>query len=654
VRLPRIVVGLLTLTLAVGTLASLSVAAAAVESSGSHGTGSGSSGTAAQNSNAPVCNPHIPAGYARCNSRVRTDANARGRVPMRPSGRQPDLNTPSSGSGYDPRFLESAYNDPAYSWVSQGQYDSSTSVGSGQLVAIVDAYDAANVATDLATYRSYFGLPPCPLVPMPAPAGSKIAAGSSCSFYKVNQGGVEDQYPAQNSAWAGEISLDVDMVSAMCPNCSILLVEANSNSFADLGLSVNEAVNLGASVVSNSYGGFEYSSETTDANAYFNHPGVAVVASTGDNGYGVQFPAAVATVTAVGGTSLTQAVDTGQRGASETETAWSFAGSGCSAYVAKPAWQHDTRCSRRTVADVSAVADPNTGVWVLYNDAWSIFGGTSVASPIIGSMFAVGGLLRGTNDTSIATPEQWPYAAAHGTLFDVTTGSNGGCSGSYLCTAGPGYDGPTGLGTPLGTGAFTGPPAPSAPNDLSATGLNAKVSLAWSAADNATSYIVLRGTSPGAEKQIASGLTATSYTDTRLSNGHTYYYEVEARNSTATSGPSGEVSAIPSGTPGAPKNLHAAPAAAPATGVTLTWTVQSGYPTSYKIWRGTTSGKYSSVWIVSLPPGCSRVANTTCTYTDDDPNNGIISGGTYYYRVSAINGAGTSSQSSQAGPVRAS
>src|SRR5579884_24778 len=192
VRPQRIVIGLVTLPLALGMLATLPGPAGAVGTSGDPGGGSGSSGTGAQNSNAPVCTPHVPFGYARCNSRVRTDANARGRAPVRPSGGQPDLNDPSSGSAYDPRFLESAYNDPAYQWSSPGVYNGSTSVGSGELVAIVDAYDAPNVSSDLATYRSYFGLPSCPLTPVPTPAGSPITAGPSCSFYKVNQSGTED------------------------------------------------------------------------------------------------------------------------------------------------------------------------------------------------------------------------------------------------------------------------------------------------------------------------------------------------------------------------------------------------------------------------------------------------------------------------------
>lgn len=649
-RLHRIV-GLLAPTLVVGALATLPAAASAGGSGGSPWT-TGSAGPSVPNSDAPVCSSDVPAGYAYCNSHVRTDPNAVGHVPTKPDGRRADPNVLGNSGAYDPMYLESAYDDPAYAFGAGGAYGTS-SAGSGQLVAIVDAYDASSVTSDLAYYRNYFGLPACPLTAMP-PAGSKITPGAGCSFYKVNQNGVEGSYPSPNSGWAQEISLDVDMVSAMCPNCSILLVEANSNSMANLGASVNKAVALGATVVSNSYGGSEYSSETSDASSYYSHPGVAVVASSGDNGYGVEFPAAAGTVTSVGGTSLSQATNTGTRNGSES--GWSGAGSGCSAYVIKPSWQTDTGCSRRTVADVSAVADPNTGVWV-YDRGWYVFGGTSVASPIIGSMFAVGGALDGTNG---ATPEQWPYGNP-GALYDVTTGSNGSCTVPYLCNAVSGYDGPTGLGTPLGTGALTGvapppSPAPGPPTGLSATAGNAAVSLTWTAPlvtaqyGAASSYVVLRGTSSATETAVASGVTTTSFTDTAVVNGTTYYYEVEASNSGGTSAPSNEVPASPTGPPAAPQSLTASPAAAPTHGVTLTWTVEGGAPTSYRIYRGTRKNKYSSNWTVPTPQGCSATVGSTCSYTDTTTKTG----GTYYYRVAAINGAGTSSQSNQAGPVKAS
>jgi subtilase family serine protease len=651
-RLHRIAIGLIAAALAVGALTALPASADAGGASGSPRANARSSASSVPDSDAAVCSPDVPAGYAYCHAHVRTDSNAVGHVPTRPDGHRADPNVVGNSGAYDPMYLESAYDDPAYAFsTSTGTYGTST-VGSKQLVAIVDAYDASSVTSDLAYYRNYFGLPACPLTAMP-PAGSRITAGSGCSFYKVNQNGVEGSYPSANSGWAQEISLDVDMVSAMCPNCSILLVEANSNSMANLGASVNKAVALGATVVSNSYGGSEYSSETSDASSYYNHPGVAVVASSGDNGYGVEFPAAAGSVTSVGGTTLTQATNSGTRNGSES--AWSGAGSGCSAYVTKPSWQQDGGCARRTVADVSAVADPNTGVWV-YDRGWYVFGGTSVASPIIGSMFAVGNALNGTNG---ATPQAWPYSD-QGALYDVTSGSNGSCSGSYLCTAVSGYDGPTGLGTPLGSAAFTGaaptPTVPSAPTNLTASPGDTTVSLSWSAPTNsggsAVTYSVYRSSGTSSidtsetAKPVMSGLTATTYTDQGLTDGTQYNYQVVAVNSTGPSPASNEASATPAplpAPPGAPLNLSAVPGSPH--GVTLSWTLGSGgAPTSYKIYRGTRSNKYTSVWSVT-PSGCS----TTCTYTDTSTKSGT----SYYYRVAAVNSAGTSSQSNQAGPVRA-
>jgi subtilase family serine protease len=210
---------------------------------------------------------------------------------------------------------------------------------------------------------------------------------------------------------------------------------------------VDRAALMGATVISNSYGGSEYSGEVNDQ-SHYNHPGIAITVSSGDGGYGVEFPAASQYVTAVGGTTLTR--NTSTRGF--TETVWSGAGSGCSAYITKPSWQTDTGCARRTVADVSAVADPNTGVAVydtyrLHPGGWLVFGGTSVSAPIIASVYALAG------NASAVTYGSFSYS--HTTsLFDVISGSNGSCGGSYLCTAKTGYDGPTGNGTPNGTGAF--------------------------------------------------------------------------------------------------------------------------------------------------------------------------------------------------------
>ncbi|MCP2338920.1 putative Ig domain-containing protein [Actinomadura rupiterrae] len=355
-----------------------------------------------------ACAVPTRAGRMACLSLVRTDiASYKGiRANLAPSG-------------YGPTDLQSAYALPS-------------SQGSGQTVAIVDAYDDPNAESDLATYRSQYGLPAC-------------TTANGC-FKKVNQTGGSTP-PSADSGWAEEISLDLDMVSAVCPNCHILLVEASQPSTSDLGTAVNTAVSLGAKYVSNSYGGSEDSSDPSSDSSYFNHPGVAITVSSGDSGYGVEYPAASQYVTAVGGTSLSRNSSTRGWG----ETVWNGAGSGCSAYDSKPSWQKDTGCSRRTVADVSAVADPNTGVAVYDTyqvSGWQVFGGTSVSAPVIAGVYALAGA-----PASGTYPASYPYAHT-GSLNDVTSGSNGSCGGSYLCTGTSGYDGPTGLGTPNGTTAF--------------------------------------------------------------------------------------------------------------------------------------------------------------------------------------------------------
>ncbi len=329
-------------------------------------------------------------------------------------------------SGYGPSDLRSAYNLPANG-------------GAGETVAIVDAYDDPNAASDMAAYRSQYGLPSC---------------GSGC-FTKMSQSGSTTSLPSADAGWAEEESLDLDMVSAIAPDAHIILVEAKSATMANLGKSVNRAVSEGAEFVSNSYGGGESSSDTSYDTSYFDHPGVAITVSSGDSGYGVEYPAASRYVTAVGGTSLSTASNS--RG--WTESVWSTsssegAGSGCSAYDAKPSWQTDTGCSNRTVADVSAVADPATGVAVYDtyggDPGWEVFGGTSVASPLIAAVYADAG-----TPSSGSTPSSFPYAHT-GSLYDVTSGSTASCSPAYLCHAESGYDGPTGLGTPDGLTAFTG------------------------------------------------------------------------------------------------------------------------------------------------------------------------------------------------------
>ncbi|HEY8837823.1 MAG TPA: S53 family peptidase [Dehalococcoidia bacterium] len=390
----------------VGVLSGLVIVALAAAPAAAAGTGRSTH-------SAPVCGPAL-AGLASCHSFIVLDR----------SGVKPFAST--SPQGYGPADLQSAYKLP------------SSTAGSGQTVAIVDAYDDPKAESDLGTYRSTYNLTACTTV-------------NGC-FRKVNQTG-GTSYPRGDRGWALEISLDVQMVSAICPNCHILLVEASSNSLANLEAAVNEAATLGAKEISNSYGGSESSGETS-ADAAYNHPGIAITASSGDGGYGVEYPAASQYVTAVGGTTLTRATST-SRG--WTETAWSGAGSGCSAYEAQPNWQTSTAniagvCSHRAVADVSADANPSTGVSVYDTYAyqgqsgWFVVGGTSVSSPVIASVYALAG------NAATVTYGSFPYSNST-SLWDITSGSNGTC-GNLLCNATTGWDGPTGLGTPNGTGAF--------------------------------------------------------------------------------------------------------------------------------------------------------------------------------------------------------
>ncbi len=370
-------------------------------------------------------------GIMSCMALIRTDVKQRSEASV---GRD----SAPVGDGYGPSDLQSAYNLSS----------ASASGGAGESVAVVDAYNDPNAVSDLATYRSSWGLPAC-----------DTGTGAGC-LSLVNQHGQASPLPANSGStgWATEESLDVDMVSAICPNCHIYLVEANTPALSSLGTAVNAAVNkLHVDFVSNSYGGTPGQTDGTYDTKYYQHAGAAIVASAGDSGYGVAYPAASQYVTAVGGTSLVQ---TGV-GRGWTETVWGSAaggegsGGGCAGkYEPRPSWQHYsfTQCIHRLDNDVAAVADPDTGV-AIYDtydqDGWLEVGGTSVASPIIASVFALAGTPKaGTYPVS--------YIYAHtGDLYDVTVGSNGTCTKTVWCNAGTGYDGPTGWGTPDGTGAFS-------------------------------------------------------------------------------------------------------------------------------------------------------------------------------------------------------
>jgi subtilase family serine protease len=358
-----------------------------------------------------VCHAVLAKGEANCLAEVMV--NSKGSVPR--------ASTPPTG-GMDPTEL-------------RGAYKLTGSASGGRTVAIVDAYGYPNLERDLATYRSQFGLPAC-------------TTANLCLRVIDQNGGTS--YPRTNVGWDGEQALDVDAVSAICPDCKILVVQAKSASFANLGAAVNMAATQpGVVAISNSYGGSD--APDTTYGHYYNHPGIAVTASTGDNGYqGGSYPASSSFVTAVGGTTLM--TDSNIRGWSET--VWDGAGSGCSTYntALAAASSFGTGCAKRAMADVAAAADPSNGGMAVYyptstrSSTWAQVGGTSESSPIIASVYALSGNTAGYANAI-------PYGHA-GSLFDVTVGSNGSCSPTQWCTARTGWDGPTGLGTPNGTGAF--------------------------------------------------------------------------------------------------------------------------------------------------------------------------------------------------------
>ena len=350
-----------------------------------------------------VC-PDVVGLAMRCDALVVTDSTGR-----MLSFREPPI------SGKTPAQLRDAYKITA-----NGK--------SSTIIAIVDAFGYANAETDLGVYRTQWGIPAC-------------TTANGC-FKKLNQHGKEGPYPPENSGWALESALDLDMASAMCPNCTIYLVEAGNNFSRHLAKAVDTAARLGAHVISNSYGGKEgHGKRFRFFEPFYTHPGVAVTASTGDSGFGVQSPADYPEVIAVGGTTLV--ADGSARGWSET--VWSGAGSGCSKVGVKPSWQTDKGCKTRTIGDVSAVANPGTGVAVYYNGSWHVIGGTSVSAPLVGGIFVANGGAVNAASTIYANPSA---------LFDVTSGKNGTCRRTYLCTGEVGYDGPTGMGTPNGITAF--------------------------------------------------------------------------------------------------------------------------------------------------------------------------------------------------------
>lgn len=386
-------------------------------------------------SHRPVCGVPAPV-FAKCHADVVTNGAGQPLATL-----SPPLGT------YGPVQFHTAYQLPC---TPNGPVQSAcaTPATFGPFtIAIVDAYDDPTVESDLGKYTSQYGLPAC------TKANGCLAV--------VNQNGGTVLPTTVDGGWALETSLDVQVAHLVCQTCKILLLEANSNLYSDLGTAVATAAQMGATSISNSYGGTEWSGERS-YDSYYDHPGLAVVASSGDSGYGSQYPAASPNVVSVGGTTLHLNGDATY----SSEAAWSSAGSGCSVYESAPAWQtsspswSQTGCgTSRAIADLSADANPQTGAAIydgtLYNGGgpgWYAVGGTSLAAPLVAAAFALAG-----NVPAGMNAAQYVYANMEGpTEHDVTQGTNGTCTSTIMCTSVTGYDGPTGLGTPLGLGAFGG------------------------------------------------------------------------------------------------------------------------------------------------------------------------------------------------------
>jgi hypothetical protein len=345
-----------------------------------------------------VCEAPAPQ-HVRCLIRIATD----------PNGQVVPLDAPL---GYGPGDLRSAYHLP-------------DAGARGKVVAVVGAYDAPSAEADLAIYRDHYGLPPC-------------TSATGC-FRKVGQDGGAS-YPPADPRWATEIASDTQVVGGACPDCRILLVEANSTFDEDVADALKTAVAMGASAVSLSFGRPE-DATVERLEPLYDYPGVLITVGAGDSGYGPLYPATSAHVLSVGGTTLVRS--SSARG--WAETAWDLTGGGCSDYIPKPGWQTDPACRTRMACDLAAVGDTNPGVAVYCSDCgtvagWRVSGGTSVSSPIVAAAF-----------TLLGVPADPSFVWAHKSAFyDVTSGNNGSCTTPYFCTSGPGYDGPSGWGTPDG------------------------------------------------------------------------------------------------------------------------------------------------------------------------------------------------------------
>jgi Putative Ig domain len=530
-----------------------------------------------------------------------------------------------SGDGYGPSTFQAAY----------GLTAASASDGSGTTVAIIDAYNDPTAASDLATYRSAAGLP----------------ALTSGQFTQYNQTGATSPLPATAPAdddWTLEESLDVDMVSAICPLCKIDLVEATNDSGDGLYIAdETAATTLGAKYISNSWGGSETSSDTTYDSEYFGVSGVVYTASAGDSAYsgGVIYPATSPNVVAVGGTTL----NTSSNARGYTESVWETSttegtGSGCSSYEPQPSWQAavsliKSACSDRVDNDVAADADPNTGAAIYDtsndNGGWNEVGGTSESSPMLASMFALAG--NNGNGGNDAADSIYTHTTD---FYTVTASSNGSCSPSVLCTAtgaADTYNGPTGWGTPDGLaglesnsstsntvtvtnpGSQTGTVGTAASLQISATDSASGQTLTYSATGLPTGLSISSSTGLISGTPTTSGsysvvVTAKDTTGASGQASFTWTINAATGNTVTVTNPGSQ-----SGTVGTAASLQIK-ATDSASGQTLTYSA-TGLPTGLSISSSTglisgtptTAGTYSVVVTVKDTTGASGQASFTWT-----------------------------------------
>lgn len=374
-------------------------------------------------------------GFAHCHAKLLTENDAV----------SPFAGSSPAATSMGPAQLHGAYQLPCAPGGVVSSACATPATFGPQTIAIIDAYHYPTVENDLIAYSNQFGIPQC-------------TKANGC-LQVLNQNGGTSLPVTVDAGWALEAALDVQAAHAICQTCKIILFEANSPTYGNLTTAVNTAASMGVTAISNSYGSNEFNGQTF-YDTYYNHPGIAVTVSSGDSGFaaGAQYPASSPNVVAVGGTSLQVFSDNTY----SQETVWLGAGSGCSTYEAALPLQTSLSnwgsvgCARRAVADVAAVADPNTGAAVYTTTpysgqtGWFQVGGTSLSSPIIAGVYALTGSIPNVQANTI------PYNNYSLLVFhDVISGTNGNCA-TLLCKGAVGFDGPTGLGSPNGLAGFGG------------------------------------------------------------------------------------------------------------------------------------------------------------------------------------------------------